>query len=123
MKVYALKWSPSSLEDLDSVWDEVWDACRDPETTDKYLTGLRKAVQEKCKAPKSGSPVNFMGEFTGIYRVQFKKYVVFYRIMGDRIEVARVLYAGSDYMKTLFGKSEYDLEDIENDGKEYPENG
>lgn len=47
------------------------------------------------------------GEFTGIYLVCFKEYIAFYRIHGDVIEVGRVLFARSDYMKTLFGRGEF----------------
>ena len=54
-----------------------------------------------------------MGEFTGLYYVTFKEYIAFYRIHGDVIEVARVLFSRSDYMKVLFGKSEYFPEDDE----------
>jgi hypothetical protein len=39
--------------------------------------------------------------------------MAFYRIHGDVIEVARVLFSRSDYMKVLFGRSEYFLEDDE----------
>ena len=58
-----------------------------------------------------------MGEFTGLYFVTFKEYMAFYRIHGEIIEVARVLFCRSDYMKTLFGKSEYILEDDGNENQ------
>ena len=54
-----------------------------------------------------------MGEFTGIYYVTFKEYIAFYRINENRMEIGRILFARSDYMKTLFGKSDYTLEDME----------
>lgn len=111
MKTYDIKWSPLSIEDLDRIWDEVWTASEDLDTTEKYVEGLREKVREKCKAPKTGSPVNYMGEFTGVYRVQFKEYFAFYRIRGEQIEVSRILYARSDYMRNLFGKSEFVPED------------
>ena len=48
-----------------------------------------------------------MGEFTGIYYVAFKEYIAFYRINENRMEIGRILFARSDYMKTLFGKRDY----------------
>ena len=80
---------------------------------DKYVEDLRNALRQKKKYPKTGSPLTYMGEFTGLYYVTFKEYIAFYRIHGDVIEVARVLFSRSDYMKVLFGKSEYILEDDE----------
>ena len=43
----------------------------------------------------------------------YKKYNVFYRIADSQIEVARILDGASDYMKELFGKSEYEPDDEE----------
>ena len=111
--VYHLKYSPLAEDDLDRIWDEVWDASQSFDIADKYVEDLRNALRQKKKYPKTGSPLTYMGEFTGLYTVPFKEYIAFYRIHGDSIEVARVLFSKSDYMKTLFGKSEYLLEDAE----------
>lgn len=111
---YKLVYSPESLDDLDRIWAEVWAASEDFETADRYPDDLRIAIRAKKKYPKTGTPLTYMGEFSGIYMVSFKAYIAFYRIRGDRIEVGRVLFAGSDYMKTLFGISEFVPEDAEN---------
>ena len=108
---YELRYSPEALDDMDRVWTEVWEASREFNTADKYINDLRAKIRAKTDFPKSGSPLCFMGEFTGIYMVFFKAYIAFYRVHDGAIEVGRVLYAGSDYMKTLFGRSEYTLED------------
>ena len=110
---YKLVYSPESLKDLDRVWTEVWTASVDFDIADKYIADIKSKVRSKCKYPKSGTPLIYMGEFVGIYYVKFKEYMAFYRIHDDNIEVGRVLYARSDYMKTLFCESEYDLDDTE----------
>ena len=111
--IYQLKYSPIAEDDLDRVWDEVWEASQNFDIADKYVEDLRNALKQKKKYPKTGSPLTYMGEFTGLYYVTFKEYMAFYRIHGDVIEVARVLFSRSDYMMVLFGKSEYILEDDE----------
>lgn len=108
---FKLRYSPEALDDMDRVWSEVWEASRDFDTADKYIADLRARIRKKTDFPKSGSPLSYMGEFTGIYMVFLKSYIAFYRIRDDAIEVGRVLYAGSDYMKTFFGHSESILED------------
>ena len=108
---YKLYYSPESLDDLDRVWSEVWEASQDIEVTDQYVKGIRDAIGEKKRFPKTGTPLTYMGEFTGIYSVTFKEYMAFYRLHGDSMEVGRVLYSKSDYIRILFGKSEYTLED------------
>ena len=109
---YQIKYSPTAEDDFDRVWDEVWEASKDFDVADRYVSDFREAIRQKKKYPKTGSMLSYMGEFTGIYYVAFKEYVAFYRIHGNLIEVVRVLFSRSDYMKTLFGKSEYTLEDV-----------
>ena len=104
--IYRLKYSPIAEDDLGQVWDDVWEASRDLDVSDRYVEGIRSALRQQIKYPRTGSPLSYMGEFTGLYSVTFKEYTAFYRIHGDVIEVARILFSRSDYMKTLFGKSE-----------------
>ena len=108
-----LRYSPAALEDLDHIWYGVCEASGSFDTADRYLDDLRDKIRKKKKYPKTGNPLLYMGEFTGIYMVPFKAYIAFYRIRGNVMEVGRVLYSKSDYMKTLFGRSEYILEDDE----------
>ena len=112
---YQIKYSPTAEVDFDNVWDDIWDASNDYDVADKYVADFRNAIRQKRKYPKTGTPLSYMGEFTGLYYVAFKEYMAFYRIHGNRIEVVRVLFSRSDYMKTLFGKSEYTLEDNDED--------
>lgn len=99
---YELVYSPDALDDLDRVWSEVMNASNDIDITDNYVESIRNAIREKKKFPKTGMPLTFAGEFTGIYFVIFKKYMAFYRIRGKIMEVGRILYSKSDYMRVLF---------------------
>ena len=112
---FEIIYSPAAVSDLDRVWDEVYEASQSLDIADKYITDLRAAVSKKKNYPKTGIQLSFMGEFTGIYYVTFKEYMAFYRINENRMEIGRILFARSDYMKTLFGKSDYTLEDTEDD--------
>ena len=98
-----LVYSPKALADLDQVWYEVWEASRDLITTEQYIADLRETVRKKVPFPRSGSPLLWNGEFTGICFIPFKAYMVFYRVSETALEVGRILPMKSDYMKTLFG--------------------
>ncbi len=115
MKKYTVKYSPLALKDLDQIWLEVWSASASLEVTEQYIKDLRGVIREKSHFPFSGAPLTYMGEPTGIFYVTFKSYIAFYRVTVDAIEVGRILFARSDYMKTLFGKSEFIPEDTEDD--------
>lgn len=110
---YDLVYSPMSLKDLDRIWMEVWEASGDLDTADQYIEDLRMAIRKKQKYPKTGMPLIYLGEFSGIYYLPFKAYLAFYRIRNTTVEVGRILFAKSDYMKTLFGKSAYTLQDTD----------
>ena len=60
-------------------------------------------MRQKKDFPESGTPLNFMGVFSGIRFVHYKRYLVFYRVRNNAMEIGRVLFDGSDYMNKLFG--------------------
>ena len=110
---YKLIYSPFAIRDIDITWAEVWSACQDLDTAERYMIGLKEAIKSKSAFPKSGVPLNFLGEFTGIYYVRFKEYIAFYHITENNMYVDRILFARSDYMKTLFGYSDFTPEDVD----------
>jgi plasmid stabilization system protein ParE len=100
---FRLLWSSDALDDLDSIWKDVLKASGDYETADSYIAGLRNEISRKREYPHSGTPLKFLGMSAGIRYVHYKRYLVFYRVRKDAIEIGRVLFDGSDYMKKLFG--------------------
>lgn len=98
---YQVKYSPIALRDLDRVWDEVYNASKDYDTTQQYLEDLLDRIEAKADYPKSAAPLYYDDLFTGYYYVTFKAYIAFYRIDTSKILVDRVLYSASDYMRIL----------------------
>ena len=45
--VFQLRYSPVAEEDLDRVWDEVWEASQNFDIADKYVEDLRNALKQK----------------------------------------------------------------------------
>ena len=50
--VYHLKYSPTAEDDLDRVWDEVWEASQNFDIADKYVKDLRNALKQKEEVSK-----------------------------------------------------------------------
>lgn len=96
-----VEYSRVAIQDLDRVWNEVFEASKDYDTTRKYLDGLMDTVEAKADYPKSGAPLYYEDSFTGYYFVAFKAYLAFYRIEDDQLLVDRVLFAASDYLRHL----------------------
>lgn len=96
-----VEYSRVAIQDLDRVWNEVFEASKDYDTTRKYLDDLMDTVEAKADYPKSGAPLYYEDSFTGYYFVAFKAYLAFYRIEDDQLLVDRVLFAASDYLRHL----------------------
>ena len=100
--MYSLRYTPQAVYDMDSVWDEVYEASQSPDIADKYIKDFAEVIAGKKHFPKSGTPLRYKGLFTGFYYVTFKKYMAFYRIEDNFVEVIRIIYGKRDYMQVLF---------------------
>ena len=103
---YKIRYTPEAQNDMDAVWDGVWEASMDYDTADKYVDDFLDTIAAKQKLPQTGIPLYYRGLFTGFYSVNFKAYKAFYRINDGYIEVVRILLAKMDYLKILFGERE-----------------
>ena len=82
---YQVEYSATAIRDLDRIWNEVFEASKDYDTTQKYLDDLMDKVEAKSDCPKSGTPLYYEDLFTGYYFVVFKAYMAFYRVEEDRM--------------------------------------
>lgn len=98
---YKIVYSDVALADMDKAWDEIYEASKDIDIADNYIKTLRVNLKEISKHPRTGERLHYEDMFTGIYYVTHKKYSAFYRIVGDSIQVGRVLYNRSEYIKRV----------------------
>jgi plasmid stabilization system protein ParE len=103
---YSIRYTPQAMRDMDAVWDGVYEASRNFDIADRYVSEFTDEIEAKKLFPFSGSPLQYRGLFTGYYSVNFKKYKAFYRVRDSYIEVARIIMAKRDYMRILFGEPE-----------------
>ena len=93
---YQVEYSKAAIRDLERVWEEVFEASKDIEITERYIEELLDKVEKK-----SGSPLYYENAFTGYYFVVFKAYLAFYRLEKETMLVDRVLFGRTDYMRIL----------------------
>jgi plasmid stabilization system protein ParE len=91
-----------AVDDLKKISKDIFDSCLDKNTTSKYKRDLKNKIKRKTLFPNSGTPLYFMGLFTGFRYTIYKSYIAFYRVTEDKIIVERILPAKSDYCSTLF---------------------
>lgn len=109
--MYSLRYTPEAVRDMDLLWDDVYEASKDFDTADRYVREFDLEISKKKKYPLTGNPLVYRGLFTGFYYVNFKKYMAFYRVKGEFIEVIRIIMSKRDYMSVLFGEINSDNED------------
>lgn len=99
-------YSPRAEEDLIRIQDEVFEASRDKEITEKYLVELMDRVEAKADYPRSGAPLYWFDRFTGYYYVVFKAYIAFYYPADNGMRIERILHAKSDYMRWIIPRQD-----------------
>lgn len=98
---YPIKYTEEAKEDILRIYDEVFSSSLDHTITKNYINELINKVDSIIDFPESGSPLTY-GSFTSDYRyIIYKSYLAFYHIYNETIIVDRILFARSDYIKTL----------------------
>jgi plasmid stabilization system protein ParE len=85
--------------DLQSIGD--WIAEDNPVRALTFVQELRRRCETLIDAPRGHARVPRY-EHLEIRRRVYRDYLIFYRIVGDRIEVLHVLHGSRDYDPTLF---------------------
>ena len=75
-------------------------------TAERFLTAARKTFERLRVTPAMGARLEtILPELPDIRYLplasRFQKYLVFYRLLGDRVEVARVLHGAQDLQSIL----------------------
>ena len=99
---YSIRYTPQAQTDIETVWDNVYEASKNFDIADDYVDNLQNKISKKKSFPNSGIPLIYKGLFTGIYSINYKAYKAFYRVNGKYVEILRVLLSKRDYIKILF---------------------
>lgn len=99
---FKIRYTPKAQADIESVWNDVYEASKSYDCSDKYVDDLLDVISKKRNFPNSGIPLVYRGLFTGFYSVNFKSYKAFYRIKDNYIEIIRVILAKRDYLQIIF---------------------
>lgn len=103
---YKIRYTPQAMQDMNDVWEGVYEASKDYDTADRYIEDFFQEIKAKKKFPLSGIPLSYRGLFTGFYSLNFKKYKAFYRIKDNYIEIIRIIMSKKDYLEIIFNESD-----------------
>ena len=89
--------SQQAKDDLVEVW--LYIAADAPSTADKFIDYIHEQCRRLCSSPEIGRMRDEL--IPGIRSLPAKRYLVFYRITSDAIEIVRVLSGYRD-IETFF---------------------
>lgn len=106
MKTYKVQYSPAARRDLDAIWDYIAHDLENPVAAENTIGHLLDAADSLDTNANRGKQLFFSdGWYTGYRWILNGNYFIFYHVQENNVYIVRVLYARSDYMKTLFPES------------------
>ncbi len=100
---YRVDYSPEFLRDLDEIWMYIYGEYKNPDAAERITDGIVNTTEILSAFPYSGQAVFLPGGMDSGYRMLvFENYVISYRVLQDKVQVARVVHALQDYMRELF---------------------
>ena len=100
-----LAWSPAAVDDLDAAVDCIESELASPMAARRLVDSVIGKAQLFADVPGAGTVLRTLnGIDTGYRYMVCGNWMVFLECDSGRALVVRVLYAKSDYMRTLFGE-------------------
>ena len=100
-----LAWAPAAGDDLEAAVDYIESELASPMAARRLVDSAIEKAQLFADVPGAGTALRALnGIDTGYRYVVSGNWMVFLECDNGRALVVRVLYAKSDYMRTLFGE-------------------
>jgi plasmid stabilization system protein ParE len=100
-----LIWSPAAVDDLNAAADYIESELASPMAARRLVDSVIEKAQLFADVPGAGTVLRTLSGIDTGYRYMLSgNWMVFLRCVDGRALVVRVLYAKSNYMRTLFGE-------------------
>lgn len=94
--------SRRARNDLESIFSYISDVLLNQKAADNLIECFYTSFKNLCSFPKSCEQIdNEYVKDSSLRKLLVKNYIAFYRIKGKQIQIVRVLYGMSDYLKIL----------------------
>lgn len=101
-KKYQLRFLPLFEDDLNEIVDYISGNLHNPQAALQLVDAVEAAIRERSFSPESFERYHSLCEHKyPYYRISVKNYTVFYVVIGDVMEVRRILYSRSDWQSKL----------------------
>lgn len=100
-----IRYSPRALQDMDDIWDYIALELKNPTAAQRTVDRIMDDVARLKNGAFLGAPLSSIVSLDNDFRyVVSGNYMAFYRVDGNQIEIARVLYGRRKYLELLFSE-------------------
>ena len=101
-KHYKLSILPLFEDDLNEIVDYISVRLQNPIAAEDFVDAVENAIQDRLFCAEAFEPYHSAKERRyPYYRIQVKNYTIFYVVIGDTIEVRRIVYSRRDLSKQI----------------------
>ena len=101
-KHYKLSILPLFEDDLNEIVDYISVRLQNPIAAEDFVDAVENAIQDRFSCAEAFEPYHSAKERRyPYYRIQVKNYTIFYVVIGDTIEVRRIVYSRRDLSKQI----------------------
>ena len=101
-KHYKLSILPLFEDDLNEIVDYISVRLQNPIAAEDFVDAVENAIQDRLSCAEAFEPYYSAKERRyPYYRIQVKNYTIFYVVIGDTIEVRRIVYSRRDLSKQI----------------------
>ena len=96
-KRYKLSILPLFEDDLNEIVDYITYRLKNPLAAERLVDEVERAIEERLDCAESFEPYHSSRERKHpYYRIQVKNFTIFYVVIGDTMEVRRIIYSRRD---------------------------
>lgn len=101
-KDYKLRFLPLFEDDLNEIVDYITFELQNPTAAERLVDDVQQAIMERLPFAESFEPYrSSRNRKYPYYRIPVKNYTIFYVVIGDTMEVRRILYSRRDWMNMM----------------------
>lgn len=101
-QIYKLTFLPIFRDDLEEAVQYIQCTLQNPEAALKFSNAVKLAIRERHVAPLAFAPYQTRKPHNQTYyRINIKNFSIFYVVIGDTMEVRRLIYSRRDIDKIL----------------------
>ena len=101
-KHYKLSILPLFEDDLNEIVDYIGIRLQNPIAAEAFVDAVENAIHERLSCAEAFEPYHSARERRyPYYRIQVKNYTIYYVVIGDTMEVRRIIYSRRDINKQI----------------------